>query len=817
MVKGGHLMKAFHTIAVPHQDILDGRLTMDIFAADLWEVFQNRGPEEYKDSHEFFKKTYETEGLNSILSLVKRRLQGQGGDPIIQIQTPFGGGKTHSLIAMYHKAKEWHAKPVVIVGTALSAQETLWQLVEKQLTGKTEKFKDLSAPGREAIREILMKEQPVLILMDEVLEYITKAATVRVQASTLAAQTIAFMQELTEVVSTLERVCLVVSLPSSVIEHYDEKAEKFFQQLQKVAGRLEKIYTPVQEHEISQVIRKRLFSSIDEVSATEEIETFVDYAEKEGILPAGTEKSDYRKRFAASYPFLPEVVDILYHRWGSFPSFQRTRGVLRLLSLVIYSLREKSLPYISLGNFDLANQEIRTELLKHIGNEFNGIISNDITGPEAGAKNVDNVLGDAYKGLKFGTKASTTIFLYSHSGGVEKGANLGEIKRNSATCGIPSSIVAEAVELLKSKLFFLQNEAGKYFFTNKPNLNRIVLTKIENISDEHCADIEKTLLKKNLSGQKFKVYIWPKNDTEIADTPHLKLIILKNEDEDLRKRILEYKGNSPRINRNMLFFLCPVAVEKHGFYSLLKRLEAYKAIPKDTTLNLTEKQKKEIDEKIKETNDTVQEYIRRYYRLVYIPTKEGFKEIDLGIPTYGVSGKIDDEVFSELKLQGDILSKVSPVVLREKYLKDKEYVLTHQLFQSSLATPGEIKFLNENVLREAIEEGVLKGLFGLGELIDGKIIFRSFREKTTVSLSEVEIIIQENLFPSEEKELPVDAQTFTEKTGHSRHEETQPEVQLPPVSLPIENEKIRTSIVLKFEIPKGQVSSIMRLINYLHT
>ena len=112
-------MKAFHAVAVPHQDILDGKLTMDVFAADLWEVSKNRGPDEYRDAKRFFDKTYRTEGLTNLLAVVQKRLEGNGGDPVIQIQTPFGGGKTHTLIALYHNAKIWDAKSVVIVGTAL--------------------------------------------------------------------------------------------------------------------------------------------------------------------------------------------------------------------------------------------------------------------------------------------------------------------------------------------------------------------------------------------------------------------------------------------------------------------------------------------------------------------------------------------------------------------------------------------------------------------------------------------------------------------------------------------------------------------------
>ncbi len=326
-------MTAFHTIAIPHDDILAGRLTMDTFAADLWEVFQERGPEEYRITSQFFQKTYQTEGLANLLNVVHRRLQSHGGDPVLQIQTPFGGGKTHALIAIYHQAALWGAKRVVIVGTPMAPTDTLWGIIEEQLSGQKSAFVGMVAPGREALRNLLLSHQPVLILIDELLEYITKAAGVVVGGSNLASQSIAFIQELTELVSTLDQVSLVVTLPSSVIEHYDEQAERLFQQLQRIAGRVEKIYTPVQEHEITSVIRRRLFSYVDEHQSANVVNDFIDYAARESLLPAGMEPSNYRKRFEAAYPFIPEVVDVLYERWGSLPTFQRTRGCLTVTSL----------------------------------------------------------------------------------------------------------------------------------------------------------------------------------------------------------------------------------------------------------------------------------------------------------------------------------------------------------------------------------------------------------------------------------------------------------------------------------------------------
>mgnify|MGYP000887006337 CR=1 FL=1 len=207
-------MTTFHTIAIPHDDILQGRLTMDIFAANLWDVYQSHAIDEYKEPDIFFQKTYQTDGLKNLLGVVKSRLTGHGGDPVLQLQTPFGGGKTHALIALYHKSAEWGAKRIVMVGTSMDARETLWGLIEQQLTGKCEQFSQMTSPGRsEKFRDLIVNQGPVLMLFDELLEYVTKAAGVKVADSTLAHQSISFIQELTELVGTLSNVVLVVTLP----------------------------------------------------------------------------------------------------------------------------------------------------------------------------------------------------------------------------------------------------------------------------------------------------------------------------------------------------------------------------------------------------------------------------------------------------------------------------------------------------------------------------------------------------------------------------------------------------------------------------
>ncbi|GFP35596.1 hypothetical protein HKBW3S43_01386, partial [Candidatus Hakubella thermalkaliphila] len=434
-------MKPFSTIAIPHRDILEGRLTMDVFAADLWEVFKDRAPEEYQDPDIFFRKTYLTSGLKNLLDIAEKRLGGKGGDPIIQLQTPFGGGKTHSLIALYHKAKELGINLIVLSGDKFPAgknEPTLWEEIERQLEGKIENLEGMVTPGGEKLRELLQRHQPLLLLLDEIHEYVAvKALGVKVGDSNLASQTIAFLQELTGVVKTLDKTILFVSLPSSN-PYRDEKSEEILQALQTILGRMEKVYTPVQDEEISHVIRRRLFSEVNEKEARNTIEEFLDYAEREKILPEGVEKVKYRERFVQSFPFQPEVIDVLYKRWGSFPTFQRTRGVLRILALIVHSLKDSKNSFIRLGDFDLKNDEIKMELIKHIGQEYNGIIAADITSRDAGAKKVDRSLGDAYSPFSFGTKSANVIFMSSFSGGPERGAGINEIKLSCADPSTPS-------------------------------------------------------------------------------------------------------------------------------------------------------------------------------------------------------------------------------------------------------------------------------------------------------------------------------------------------------------------------------------------
>jgi len=800
-------MPTFTQIAIPHDDIIQGRLTMDVYAADLSQVVSKTAPLDYVDESLFFKKTYCTRGLKNILNIAEDRLKGKSGDAVIQLQTPFGGGKTHTLISLYHKAKQWNANVVVFDGVSFSPKQSKpWEEIERQLIGRIESTKGNVAPGSKCLIDILSKKAPVLILMDEVLEYITKAAAIKVGDSNLASQTFAFIQELTSAVSTVGNALLVMTLPSSMLEHYDEHSEKMYQQLQKITGRVEKIYTPVEDEEIEHVIRKRLFSKIDENGSKEIVDKFIEHITTEGLM-SQEEALLYRERFLKSYPFKPEVIDALYKKWGTFSTFQRTRGVLRLLSLVVKSLLHSNIPFIRLGDFDLSHEAIRRELVKHIGVEWDGIIAQDITGDDAGSKRIDNNLSVAYKPFKLGTVVSTTIFMNSFSGKGTTESSIKEIKLSALYPEIHASEIDNVVNQIKERLFYISDEG--LYFTNHPNLNRIIITREESIDHQTLFEEEKIILKKHLSGEfGLKIYLYPQFSKDINDNAELKLVVINEDTPNID--FLNTYGEQPRIYRNTLFFLCKKRDAYDSFLLYLRRLLTLESIDGDEKANLTEAQKNEVKSKLKNIRIVEYEEIRKLYRVVFLPAKNGFKEVDLGISTYGEKF-IDKEVYEYLKNGGEILESVSPKVIKEKYLQDKEFIEIKKLYNAFLSTPGEIRLVSKQKIIESIKEGVKNRLFGIGVLKDNELIENMEIEKFNniedgfVITSEVEDMRRDNISSTNEK-----AATKKSDENNDNNKELEDKDE-------IEAFKKFSKMKLVLDVPSQNISTISKVANFLKT
>ncbi|MDI6714413.1 MAG: DUF499 domain-containing protein [Thermodesulfovibrio sp.] len=797
-------MKPFIEVAIPHRDILEGRFTLETYAADLWEVYKGSAPVDYCDADTFFSKTFETKGLEEIVNIAERKLQGQPSDSVIQLQTPFGGGKTHTLIYLYHKAKKQDYNVVVFSGDKFGSKDnTLWEEMEKQLTGKIELFKGKNPPGGDSLKKFLQKHEPLIILMDEVHAYLVGISAEKVGESSLSTLTLVFIQNLTNTIKTMSRSIMFLSIPLSN-PYNDESSERTLASLKNIVSRVERVFTPINDEEISDVVKRRLFQKINNDEAKRTITEFLDYAQRENLLPEGVDKAVYKERFLRSYPFQPEVIDVLYKRWGSIPQFQRTRGVLRLLALVVHSLMSSRKPYIRLADFNIGNEEIRRELIKYIGQEYDSIIAQDITGSNSGAKKVDALLGDAYRAYCFGTSCATTIFMYSFSGGPDRGATLSDVKLSSAEFDVSSGIVVDAVNKLREHLFYLSDTA--LVFTNKPNLNKILIDRMESIGDDEVENAEKEYLKSRL-GDEFKNYIWPKHSRDIPDIQDLKLVIMRNGNN--LEEFVETCGERPRVYRNTLLFLCPDMSQRANFERELKRKLAWERIEKDSHLPLAEAERREIKEKIKKSEQKIIDGLRNLYRIIKIPSKGELKEINLGIGITGSEKKLDREVFDRLRDEGEIVPKISPKVLIDKYLREN-WVETKKIYEALLKTPGEMRIPNEEVLKTAIKQGVREGLFGLGILENNTVKCLYFKEECAPELSDVEILIKkeisERVFDIGEGAKEKTKGEITGKTDDFTIKET----------LPTQFD-LFSKIKLEVRIPGGKLSDFTNTLRYINS
>jgi hypothetical protein len=337
---------------------------------------------------------------------------------------------------------------------------------------------------------------------------------------------------------------------------------------------------------------------------------------------------------------------------------------------------------------------------------------------------------------------------------------------------------------------------------------------MENVKEEELIDMEQELLRDSIKGGKLKVFIWEENAGNIADSEELKLVILKRENTEIIKNILKTKGQTPRVNINTLFFLYPLESERSGFINTMKRKIAYESIEKDKNLNLSDEQKKEVKKELKKTENNLKESIRRFYRMVAVPDKDGLKSNDLGIPTYGEEKGLSQEVYDKLRSDGEILEKIAPLVLREKYLIGREYVSTEQLYHSSLKTPGETRTINRTIWEQGIAEGVSKGLFGLGDLESNKPVCRYFKEKASIALSGNEIVISEALCNEQrkkEEKISTPPETEISKETHNIDKYKTREKKQESLI------KTRNEIRLRFKVPKGKIANIMGVMNLLQS
>ncbi|UZX16386.1 Swt1 family HEPN domain-containing protein [Thermus sp. PS18] len=530
-------LRPWREVIAPHPDVASGRYQQAEFAADLWQVYLGEAASEYQDPKEFFRRTYLTENLKHLLVQAVKRLSGTGGDPVIQLQTNFGGGKTHAMIALYHLFGGYspaelpgvdvvmaeagvhtlpHARRVVLVGNRISpgnpmvkrdgtVVRTLWGELAWQLgfaAGGLEEARKAYAriakddehatsPG-DALRELFNIYGPCLILIDEWVAY---ARQLHDQADlpggTFDTQ-FTFAQALTESARAVKNCLVAVSLPASDtsssphtrvedIEVGGVRGREALDRLRNVIGRIESPWRPASAEESFEIVRRRLFEPMTDPEQFKARDVtaraFADlYRTQRSEFPTECAEAAYERRIQAAYPIHPEVFTRLYEDWSTLAKFQRTRGVLRLMAAVIHTLWERGdrNPLILPSTIPMDDPRVQFELTRYLSENWVPVIERDVDGPSSLPVRLDAEVPNLGK-YHACRRVARTIYLGSApiQGAAHQGIEDRRIRLGCVMPGESPAVFGDALRRLAAEATYLYQDGNRFWYSTQPTVTRL--------------------------------------------------------------------------------------------------------------------------------------------------------------------------------------------------------------------------------------------------------------------------------------------------------------------------------------------------------
>jgi Protein of unknown function (DUF499) len=799
-------LKPWRQIAEPRRDIADGSFDESLFAADLGLVDRGRGPADYLDPVTFCEKTYLTENLLAFLAELTARLSGDMAAPgVYRLQTEFGGGKTHTLLTAYHLFRDPakvagtplvrelavklgrsdfpQAKVAVLEGGALSAGDpdpdipdaqvhTLLGQLAYRLGGPSaftmvaEQDRELRGSSTTQIAKLLEAHAPVLILMDELLQYLTKALAVRTHDGNLAATTLTFIKELCTAAAAVPKAAVVATLTSSHLEDYASLAgEDMQERLSKVVGRTENIITPVEGDDIFPILHRRLFTTIgplaDRRAAANAYANW--YESLSDAVPASYREASYRYRMALAFPFHPELVDILTNQWGSLAGFQRTRGALRTLAHTVKALaqRRDKAPLIHPGDVVLADPGIRAEVLRFAGEGYKAALNADIIRPDSIAPAEDRRRGGIVESYGLATELATTAFLNSFSAGRVQGASAAQMLIGVGRPGLSRGLIEDVRDSLEASLWYMRLEGGRYRFATEPNLNKVILEREGAITDDRIETLlHEAIGKVALSSLELRVEPRVEASADLPDNQQLTLGILdfslrlgaESSETTLRtaREILDRRGAVWRSNKNAALLIAADAPAMFKARATTRTLAALRDLANDKhRLNrFNAEQREQLIKRRTNTEERLPQQVVMAYRhlLLFGPGDGGgpkLENIDLGPARADatISGRVLDYLRSTDRLVETTLAPAALLAARFGLMPDgTDAVELDTLLGFFYQLPHLPKLAGPDVLRQALTDGVKQGLFGLasGAAWDAEDSLLRFR----VSLDPTEIQFQ---------------------------------------------------------------------------
>jgi len=579
-------LKPWREIVTPHADVASGRYQQAEFAADLWQVHMGEGSDEYRKPMEFFRRTFLTESLKRLLAGGVQRISGNGGDPVVQLQTNFGGGKTHSMLALYHlfsgaNANELvgvdavladagvnslpKAKCVVLVGNKISpgnpvtksdgtVVRTLWGELAYQLGGK-KAFARVKADDEKAtnpgdvLRELFKEYGPCLILIDEWVAY---ARQLHDQSDLPAGgfeTQFTFAQALTESAKLAGNCMLVISLPASDtsgsphaqsddVEVGGIRGREALDRLRNVVGRVESSWRPATAEEGFEIVRRRLFEPLSGPDSFKNRDVtaraFADLYHSQGAeFPAECQGGDYEKRIQAAYPIHPEIFDRLYTDWSTLVKFQRTRGVLRLMAAVIHSLWEKGdrNPLILPSTVPIDDARVQSELTRYLSDNWAPIIEKDVDVPNSLPLKIDSDQPNLGK-LHATRRVARTIYLGSAPtvAAAHRGIEDRRVKLGCVMPGESPAVFGDALRRLAAAATYLYQDGPRFWYATQPTVTKLAEDRAEQLKrdpDKVAQELDERLrsdLRK--TGDFSRIHPMPRSGADVPDDRDARLVVL---------------------------------------------------------------------------------------------------------------------------------------------------------------------------------------------------------------------------------------------------------------------------------------------------
>ena len=634
-------LRPWRDVIRPNEDVTEGRFRQAEFAASLQRVYDGRARDnEYGNPVSFFNRTYITPGMRALLVNTVQRLNGTGGDPVIQTKTGFGGGKTHSLIALYHLVR--HAdilidppsgsdsstsreisnildeagftghpsglgEIAVLDGTHLSPTDqkktdngdplnTLWGEMAYQLGGQSgyeivgEAARTGIAPGQAQLDPLFEHVGPCVILIDELVAYCRNV--------TDPERTFTFLQALTQSVTASKDAALVVTLPEHDEEAGGEVGMQVLETLSRLFARIEAVWEPLAVNQAFEVVSRRLFGEV--LNPTERDRTCEAfsrmYANNRRNYPQGCGEQVYLERMKACYPIHPEIFERLYSDWSTLTQFQRTRGVLRMMaSCVSYLYRQNdSSPLIMPANLPIRDPAMNSEFERLLPGNWGPVISEaDSDGGRTDRIDETERFARAGGAAK---RTARTVFLGSAPGGALRGIDEHQIRLGTAQPGDRVASYNEALLEMCKELHYLYSSNERYYFHAEENLNKVAADRAIQFSDAEVDRYIIDLLNSDIRRNNRDVIVYANGGAVIPDNSQgVRLVILppdkainsrssetNDAEAEAKRALLTTSNEGNRIHRNTVLFLAAKRDEARTLRQAVRNFLAWRSISQIT-------------------------------------------------------------------------------------------------------------------------------------------------------------------------------------------------------------------------------------------